>query len=481
VTTVRWLTWSVDAFARARDEDKPVLLSIAAPWCESCHDMDRTTYADPEVAACVNDRFVPIRVDADRRPDISERYSLGGWPTTAFLTSSGDMIGGGTYVPLARMGSVLDRVLDAFHSGRVQMAPATAMPTEPTTSPQSAVSELTRIVFETFDAEYGGFGTEPKFPLTAPLQLALEVYKRSNDPNMAHVVEMTLDAMGWGALYDDVDGGFFRCAATRDWRSPHQEKLLDVNAMLLRVYVDASETLKIARYRERASEILRYLQTWLADPVDGGWGGSQEADSAYYAASAEDRRSLRPPRVDAVLYSGWNALVTSAALRAAEVFDDAALGEFALKSLERVVVACYSPGAGIAHYLDRRPLVRGLLDDQVAMIDAHLDAHEATGNIVYEMMAQELGHYAVRTMWDDKEGGFFDRAEADAHERVGLMSTRLKPFVTNCEAVRVLRRLAGTPGDHDFGARADATLAAMAPLAARQGPLAAYYVLALLR
>jgi hypothetical protein len=298
---------------------------------------------------------------------------------------------------------------------------------------------------------------------------------------MAHVVEMTLDAMGWGALYDDVDGGFFRCAATRDWRSPHQEKLLDVNAMLLRVYVDASETLKIARYRERASEILRYLQTWLADPVDGGWGGSQEADSAYYAASAEDRRSLRPPRVDAVLYSGWNALVTSAALRAAEVFDDAALGEFALKSLERVVVACYSPGAGIAHYLDRRPLVRGLLDDQVAMIDAHLDAHEATGNIVYEMMAQELGHYAVRTMWDDKEGGFFDRAEADAHERVGLMSTRLKPFVTNCEAVRVLRRLAGTPGDHDFGARAEATLAAMAPLAARQGPLAAYYVLALLR
>ena len=96
--TVRWLPWSSEAFARARAEDRPVLLSIAAPWCELCLDMDRTTYADPAVAGLVNDRFVPIRVNADRRPDISDRYSLGGWPTTAFLTSEGEVIGGGTYV-----------------------------------------------------------------------------------------------------------------------------------------------------------------------------------------------------------------------------------------------------------------------------------------------------------------------------------------------------------------------------------------------
>ena len=110
VDTVRWLPWGAEAFARARAEDRPVLLSIAAPWCESCLDMDRTTYADPGVAAIVNDRFVPIRVNADRRPDISDRYSLGGWPTTAFLTAEGEVIGGGTYVTLERMPSVLARV-----------------------------------------------------------------------------------------------------------------------------------------------------------------------------------------------------------------------------------------------------------------------------------------------------------------------------------------------------------------------------------
>ena len=171
--------------------------------------------------------------------------------------------------------------------------------------------------------------------------------------------------------------------------------------------------------------------------------------------------------------------MVSATLRAAELLDDTALGEFALKSLERIVVACYSPGAGIAHCLDGRPAVRGLLDDQVAMAAAHLDAHAATGNIVYEMMAQELMHYAVRMMWDEEGGGFFDRSVPEAAERIGLMGERLKPFVQNCDAARVLKRLAGVKGDHNFGAQAEATLAAVAPQAPHQGPLAAHYMLAL--
>ncbi len=112
------------------------------------------------------------------------------------------------------------------------------------------------------------------------------------------------------------------------------------------------------------------------------------------------------------------------------------------------------------------------------MAAAHLDAHAATGNIVYEMMAQELMHYAVRMMWDEEGGGFFDRSVPEAAERIGLMGERLKPFVRNCDAARVLKRLAAVKGDHNFGAQAEATLAAMAPLAAQQGPLAAHYLLA---
>ena len=475
--TVRWLPWGAEAFARARAEDRPVLLSIAAPWCESCLDMDRTTYADPGVAGIVNDQFVPIRVNADRRPDISDRYSLGGWPTTAFLTAEGAVIGGGTYVTLERMPAVLERVAEAFRSRREEL---TAASTPDVSRPAGGTStDVAAHVFDSFDEDHGGFGTEPKFPLIAPLELALDLYRESQDPAMSHIVEATLDAMGWGGLYDEVDGGFFRYAAAQDWTRPHQEKLLDVNASLLRMYVEASETLRIARYRERAVDMLRYVQTWLADPVDGGWSGSQQADRDYYAGTLEERQARTPPKVDGVLYAAWNAQMVSATLRAAELLDDTALGEFALKSLERINVACYSPGAGVAHCLDGRPSVRGLLDDQIAMAAAHLDAHTATGNIVYEMMAQELAHYAVRMMWDEQHGGFFDRSVPEAAERVGLMRERLKPFVANCDAARVLKRLAAVKGDHNFAEQAEATLAAMAPLAAQQGPLAAHYVLAL--
>ncbi len=248
--------------------------------------MDRTTYADPAVAALVNDRFVPIRVNADRRPDISDRYSLGGWPTTAFLTTEGEVIGGGTYVTVDRMPSVLERVADAFRSRREELTTARVRPEAPESDDRPASSDIAAHVFDSFDAEHGGFGTEPKFPLTAPLELALDMYRENQDPALAHIVEATLDAMGWGGLYDELDGGFFRYAATRDWHQPHQEKLLDVNASLLRIYVEASETLRIARYRERAGDVLRYVQTWLADPVDGGWAGSQQADRGYYAANA---------------------------------------------------------------------------------------------------------------------------------------------------------------------------------------------------
>ncbi len=474
-----WLPWNASAFARARSERKTVLLSLVTRWSESCREMDRTTFADPEIVTQLNDRFVPIRVDADRRPDISARYDLGGWPTTAFLTTDGDVIGGGTYVARDRMPAILERVTDAVESGRVDRAAAQhSVPVS--ASRPFALSDLRSVVFNSFDAECGGFGIEPKFPLTAPLELALSHYRDAHDPAMAHVIETTLDAMGWSELYDEVDGGFFRYADARDWRRPHREKLLDVNAALLKLYLDASDALTVVRYRERAVDVLRYIQTWLADPVDGGWGGSQADDSDYYGTDASIRGSHTAPAVDATFYASANAAMVSCGLRAAELLDDTALGEFAIKSLERVVVACYSPGAGVAHYLDERPFARGLLDDQIAMAAANLDAHAATGNVVYQMMAQELLHYAVRTMWDEAEGGFFDRSLVEDSERIGRMRDRLKPFVSNCEAARVLKRLATTPGDHDFGKRADATLAAMAPLAAEQGPLAAHYLLATL-
>ncbi len=459
---VAWQPWDAEAFARARAERKPVLLCIATTWSESCDHMDRTSYGDPSIAFQINDAFVPVRVDADRRPDVSERYSLGGWPTTAFLTPDGAVLGGGTYVDAERLPRVLDAVRAAF-----EREPGVGGAATPPAAHRGAVAAaphpdvLRARIFDDYDEDYGGFGASAKFPHAAPLHLALALHRRSPDPRLERIVTTTLDAMGWGGLYDEDAGGFFRCAASRDWSRPHREKTLDVNAQLLRIYVDAAEALRVARFGERAADVLRYAQDALADP-DGGWYGSQSAGRGH---------------ADRTLFADANATMASAVLRAAAVFEDAALRDAALASLERVLLACYRPGQGVAHYFDGRPHVRGLLGDQVAMAAAQLDAFEATGNVVYEMMAEELAHYAVRELWDADAGGFFDRTRDGAD--VGLMRVGLKPFVTNCEAARMLHRLAAASGDADFARRADATLAAAAPAAAQQGPLAAHYVLAL--
>ena len=475
---IAWLPWSADAFARARREGKPVLLSLAPSWSRYSADMDRTTYARGDVAAIVNDRFVPVRVDADRRPDIGHRYALGGWPTTAFLTPDGEILGGGTYVEGPKLAGVLQRVADAFSDGRHLAARPAAAGDTADTGGAVSLDQLVDAVFATFDARHGGFGGAPKFPHAAPIRLALDLYKDGGGDEYRQIAVESLDAIGWGPLHDEAHGGFFRYARGADWSDPDQEKLLDVNASLLGLYVSAFETLGLARYAERAEDVLRYVQTWLADPVDAGWAGSQGAEAAGSAPSRDPARDAAPP-VDRTLYTDWNAAMVSAALQAGRIMDDASLSEFAIRSLERVAVLCYHPGGGMAHYFDGSAQVRGLLEDQVAMGHASLDAFEATGNVVYEMMGQELALHAIRTLWDEPRGGFFDRAPAPgSDDDVGLLHERLTPFAANCAAVRLLRRVRRTSKRAELDDYAARTLAALAPRARAEGPLAAEFVLA---
>jgi hypothetical protein len=458
-SSIRWFPWGVAAFARAREERKPVLLSLTTSWSDACREMDDTTYASPDVVAAVNDQFVAVRVDAERRPDISERYTLGGWPTTAFLDADGRVLGGGTFVSADRMPAVLAQVRDAFGSREATTGTVARAPSEEDAR-ECCESDLVARVFDSYDEEHGGFGLEPKFPLVAPIRLALQMWADTQDPRLETIVVTTLDSMGWGDLYDDVEGGFFRYAASRDWTRPHIEKLLDVNASLLGLYLEAATVLGVSRFADRAAGVLRFTQAFLSDP-DGGWYSSRGA------------------AIDRTLFSDANAAMVSATLRAAAVFDDEGLKEYALRSFERVLLAAYRPGAGVAHYHDGHARVRGLLADQVAMATAALDAHAATGNVVYEMMAEELAHYLVRTMGDERGGGFFDRAAVDEEEPLGLLREPLTPFVGNCEAARMLARLARTSGEADSAERARRTLASLAPLAHRQGPVAAHYLLAL--
>ena len=474
---VAWLPWSGAAFARARADHKPVLLSIATAWSLACREMDRTSYADPAVTALVAERFVPVRVDADRRPDISNRYALGGWPTTAFLNADGEILGGGTFVSADRLPLVLQRVLDAFarhDAARIVDRPAAGTPDGSSPS----LDAIEALVFDSYDLSFGAFGGPPRFPHVAPVHLALVLARDDPNSRYAQIATTCLDTMGWGALYDEVDGGFFRCAQGADWTRPQSGKLLDVNASLLSLYLDAFETLRLARYAQRAEDLLGFLQQTMADMPDGGWAASQAEAPEYYGLDDVRARAARAaPGIDRTLLSDANACMVSAALRAARVMHDDGLRDFALKSLERVVLRTYKPGAGVAHYVENGQEIRGLLDDQIAMAAAHLDAYDVTEDIVYEMMAEEIARQAIIACRDVQAGGFFDRAAAE--DDMGLLRRPMKPFVSNCEAARVLRRLSVVSHDAEFQSLADEALRSVLPAAASQGPLAAHYALAM--
>ena len=450
---IQWLEWDAGTFARAARERKPVLLSITAAWCGACHEMDRTTYADPRVDALIRDRFIPVRVDTDRRPDINERYNLGGWPTTAFLTADGELMTGGTFVAADRMPSLLARVADAFHE-RPFGASAPEPAVRPLTEPAAPSPDLVEVTFSSFDEIHGGFGVEPKFPHTAPLHLALTLFEDTGDDRWRAVVERTLDAMADGGLWDRDGGGFHRYATRRDWQLPHREKLLDTNATLLRVYARAAQVLGRSVDVDRSSAIARFITTALRGDA-GGFRGSDAGTILLVDANAAAARAL---------------------LATASLLNDNVLAQEALDAFERAVLACYKPGAGVAHYFDGAARVRGLLADQIETIGALLDAHEITGAEPYKMMAEELGHFVVREMWDAVDGGCRDRMnEADD---IGLLRSVRKPFVGNAEAAAAFARLDAVTHEFDFAPYAAGALEAAGRAVAGQGPLTAHYLLA---
>jgi uncharacterized protein YyaL (SSP411 family) len=170
-------------------------------------------------------------------------------------------------------------------------------------------------------------------------------------------------------------------------------------------------------------------------------------------------------------------MASGALLAASSVLDDLEMGREALEQLERMLLRSYRPGEGVAHYVDSSTRVRGLLTDQIALIHALLDAQRAAGGEPYGMMAEELGHYVLRTMWDAEAGGLFDRAHDD--DELGLLRKSRKPFVINAEGARAFARLARTSGEPDFHGRAAAILRVIAAAAPGQGPLGAHYVMAL--
>jgi uncharacterized protein YyaL (SSP411 family) len=496
---IAWRPWGTAAFAESEQTGKPVLLSISAVWCHWCHAMDETTYSDTRIITAINEGFVPMRVDNDRRPDVNRRYNMGGWPTTAFLTAHGEIIDGATYLAPEQMAEALLRV-EAFYIARgkelLQRAPAepaesahavgayavggdAAHAGEPAPADEPEIdiaAEVVETIAAVFDPVHGGFGSAPKFPQTDALSLLLAWHAAHDERHTGEIVAETLREMGGGAIHDHVGGGFFRYATERDWSTPHYEKMLEDNAKLAMLYLDAAVFLDDEDDAAVAGDILDYLTEtlWLDRPP--AFAGSQDADERYYAIdSAGGRSALPAPAIDRTVYVDWNALAASALLRGSYVLDRQELVDTALATLDHLWDTCRAPD-GMRHYAGGP--ADGLLGDQAHMAAALLDAYEVTAERAYLARAETLADL-VDTHLSLHDGRLADRCRSS--DDAGLLAVVAPALEENAAMADVLLRLTAYSGKDRFGQRALRILGAWAADASQQGLPAARYALALLR
>jgi uncharacterized protein YyaL (SSP411 family) len=327
---VDWYPWGEEAFARARAEDKPVLLSVGYSACHWCHVMERESFENPAIAAVMNEGFVSVKVDREERPDVDHIYMQavqsmtghGGWPMTVFLAPDGTPFYGGTYFPpedrhgLPGFPKLLAAIADAWRSRRAEVMQsgrelaeslgqgdrlrraATLLSEELLFTAFSGISSQ-------FDEEWGGLGGAPKFPQPMIWEFVLRFFKRSGNPYAQRMVHTTLIRMARGGMYDHLGGGFARYSVDAHWMVPHFEKMLYDNAQLASLYLHAWLAFGDPECRRVCQETLDYLLRDMTDP-SGGFYSAEDADSEghegkFYVWTPEEIRAVLGADADRAL------------------------------------------------------------------------------------------------------------------------------------------------------------------------------------
>jgi uncharacterized protein len=519
---VDWYPWGEEALGRARDENRPILLSIGYAACHWCHVMEHESFEDASTAAVMNEHFVNVKVDREERPDLDAVYmeavvalsGHGGWPMTVFLTPAGEPFYGGTYYPpeprhgLPSFRQLLDSIAEAWRDRRDDVSRAAAQLVEavrhsaelrPSTDPltEAVLSAAARNLGATFEPTYGGWGQAPKFP-NAP---TLEFLLRRDDVAARAMVVKTLDEMAAGGMYDLLGGGFHRYSVDDRWLVPHFEKMLYDNALLAATYLHGWLVTGTERYREISSETIEYLLRELLLP-EGGFASAQDADTdgiegltftwteeegvpAGLLEPFEHGRSIirgdldeetrarlfaireqrpKPLRDDKAIAS-WNGLALAALAEAGRRLDrpdwlDAArrLGEFLLGPLAG------RDGRLRRSFRDGRTSGDGYLDDYANVAHGLLELHIATGELRWLREARRLAQLAVELFADEEHGGFF-LSPADGEQLVArTKELDDHPLPSgNSMLAHVLLRLARIFGDDELERHAVSVLRLLRP------------------
>ncbi|WP_339104943.1 DUF255 domain-containing protein [Haloterrigena salinisoli] len=474
-TRVEWREWGQDAFDEAAEADAPVLLSLTATWCDHCHEMDAETYAEPRIAANVNDSFVPVRVDVDRRPRVRDRYNMGGFPSTVFLAPDGTVLTGAGYLGPDGMRQVLDSVRTMWQTkgsgaGRV---PRPLREDNPPAGRLTADVESAMLgqLTEAYDETAGGWGGSPKFPLPDALEFALK-----RDREMAL---RSFDAVS-ANLLDEYDGGFYRFAAERDWAGLQHEKLLDSNGALVRAFANAYLLTGRDEYREPAERTVDYLTTTLwNDDADAFANSQAPGEDDAHTIDATDRAAADEPPVDEGVFAGPNGLAIEGLLTYHAYTDDERARRYAERALETVRADLLEDGV-VVHALegdaerdaDGEPMA--LLANQARV----LSALTTTASVLERdalASATAVADAAIDRLRDGES--FLDGPATGA----GLLDRPLRPLDTNVALADALLELAVLTGETEYREVARETLEAFAGASDRFGVQMARYATAVSR
>ncbi|MFW0754056.1 thioredoxin domain-containing protein [Pseudomonas sp. H11T01] len=485
---VDWYPWGEEAFRRARDEDKPIHLSLGYAACHWCHVMAHESFENPEIARLMNERFINIKVDRQERPDLDDIYQTvvqmlgqgGGWPLTVFLTPQREPFFGGTYFPpqdsygrpgfpqllhglseawqnnRAALRQNVEQFLQGYRTLETQMLEGDT-PLEPD-QPAAAA----RLFAKNTDPVHGGLGNAPKFPNPACHDLVLRLYQRLHEPDLLHSVELTLDGMAAGGLYDHLGGGFARYCVDERWAVPHFEKMLYDNGQLVKLYADAWRATGKPAWRDVFEETIDYILRDMTHP-EGGFYASEDADSegeegkfyvwtpaqvravlgdpdaalacrAYgvtatgnfehgttvlHRAAALDAaqhvqladlrgkllearaRRIRPGRDENIL-TGWNALMIQGLCAAYQATGTTTHLDAARRAADFILDRLSTPEGGLYRaWREGTAKVPGFLDDYAFLANALIDLYECDFDQRYLERATQLVELILEKFWED--------------------------------------------------------------------------------
>lgn len=460
---IEWREYDRAAFEEASRENKPIFLLLSAPaWCHWCHvyESEDFLFAE-EVYTYINEHFIPIFADSDKRPDVTRERLEGGWPSTTLMTPKGTKIFGYSGPqPPKTLRRLLEQVVDAcakneikeptlksdFDDGVKKLCTAHVASRH---SLEDLITPYVALCRQHADPLYGGFGLESKFPQGYTLMFLLETYERTHDTEIRKILEREADSHYTNAklapyhLFDSVEGGFHRYTVNRDWTVPHYEKMLSENARLLRFYEKYSRLTDDATHKEMANKTFEYILENLTDD-EGGFYASQDAgaEEHYYGLPLNKRAEQRAPHIDDTIYTPANAemVITFLELAEREWRGAKTPAHKTLDLLEKRV----DRHKGVAHYEN---VFLGELSDcalaGLALLHGHIALQKEHPKKFLPALVN-ICDFLVEKLYDKCHGGFFARYVAEGSEGDKLVASDKdrvsdhKPLYENGVAAYVL-------------------------------------------